>query len=229
MTDADEKRSDDIALAGEYALHLLDADARRAFEARLAAEPDLRALLREWNEGFVSLADDVKAVAPPRSLKGQIEKTLFASAQTARPRVSFLGWFGGAVAAAVLAIAVLAVLPQMQDPAGPVYTAEIAAEDHSLIVQASYDAASGTLSVDRIAGTAATGRALELWLIADGADAPISLGVMPENAEASINIPPEIVAAFAGGTFAISDEPPGGSPTGQPTGAVLAVGLISVL
>ena len=30
-------------------------------------------------------------------------------------------------------------------------------------------------------------------------------------------------------TLAISDEPPGGSPTGQPTGAVLALGAVTEL
>ena len=38
-----------------------------------------------------------------------------------------------------------------------------------------------------------------------------------------------VLIGIAGLTLAISDEPPGGSPTGQPTGAVLAVGTVTEL
>ena len=34
------------------------------------------------------------------------------------------------------------------------------------------------------------------------------------------------MASLAGGVLAISDEPDGGSPTGLPTGAVLATGQV---
>jgi anti-sigma-K factor RskA len=231
MTDADDKRSDDIALAGEYALRLLDGEARRTFEARLTREPALRELLRQWDEGLVTLTDDLPEVEPPGALKRRIEERLFAtSRQKTRGRFGLFGFLGGAVAAFVLAVVIVAFLPLGdRGPAGPVYTAEIAAEDQSLIVQARYEATSGTLALERVAGAAAPGRVLELWLIAEGAPAPVSLGVLPDATTATLTVPAEIVTALAGGTLAISDEPPGGSPTGQPTGAVLALGPISTL
>ena len=103
--------------------------------------------------------------------------------------------------------------------------AQIAAEDGALIVKASYDATSGALYVDRTIGAAAPGRALELWLVA-GDDAPVSLGVLPEAREARLSVPENLRIKIAGGVLAISDEPPGGSPTGVATGAVLATGAI---
>ena len=62
---------DDKVLAGEYALHLLNAEARRSFEARLDNEPDLRELLRGWDENLAPLADEITPVAPPSRVKGK--------------------------------------------------------------------------------------------------------------------------------------------------------------
>ncbi len=223
MSDADNSE-DDVALAGEYALHLMPPAERQAFEARLESEPALRALLRDWEENFASLADEVAPVAPPPELKRRLEQTLFA-APAPRRRWSW-ALLGGLAAAAVVA-AVLLTGTLREAPPG--YVAEIAAEDRSLVIEASFDADTATLAVERVAGQAAAGRALELWLIAEAAPTPVSLGVLPEGPSGRISVPEALVPALAGGTLAVSDEPPGGSPTGQPTGAVLAVGPVTTL
>ena len=72
MSQIGDHNPDDIALIGEYALHLLDADARRVVDQRLLVEPALRALLRDWDEIFLSLADEFVEVAPPSRVKNQI-------------------------------------------------------------------------------------------------------------------------------------------------------------
>ncbi|MGR3341716.1 MAG: anti-sigma factor [Paracoccaceae bacterium] len=223
--------NDDNVLAGEYALHLLDAEARRLFEARLAREPQLRALLRDWDENFASLADEIAPVTPPSRVKGKIDAVLFAAAPSATTRRrSFLNFGTGVIAGFALALLLFVVLPVTQfAPSGPTYTAEIAAEDRTIVILARYEADAGTLQIERIAGQAVPGRVLELWLIADGASGPVSLGVLPSSETATITISDEHIAALAGGTLAISDEPPGGSPTGQPTGAILAVGKVNTL
>ncbi|MFT5948474.1 MAG: anti-sigma-K factor RskA, partial [Paracoccaceae bacterium] len=87
---------------------------------------------------------------------------------------------------------------------------------------------SAELSITRIAGAAVPGRVLELWLIAEGAAAPVSLGVMPDITPATLSVRKELRTLMIGGTLAISDEPLGGSLTGAPTGAVLATGKISL-
>ncbi|MBR2657438.1 MAG: anti-sigma factor [Loktanella sp.] len=225
MTAADD-HNDDIALAGEYALHLMDADARRAFEARLDAEPALRALVVEWNEQLAPLADNFTPQTPPPAVKARINAVLF----PATPSRTWSLWrvLAGSGLAAVLAVGVLVMLPQ--DPAPtpftPSLTAEIAAEDASLIVLASFAPETGVLRIDRQAGAANDGRVLELWLIAEGADAPVSLGVLPEETQTDIALPETLAQAISGGTLAISDEPLGGSPTGVPTGDVLALGAV---
>jgi anti-sigma-K factor RskA len=63
-----------------------------------------------------------------------------------------------------------------------------------------------------------------LWLIAEGG-APVSLGLLEPQGPSRITVPDDLRPVLAGATLAVSDEPPGGSPTGQPTGAVLAAGV----
>jgi len=225
MTAADD-HNDDIALSGEYALHLMDAAERRAFEARMDAEPALRALVVEWNEQLAPLADNFAPQTPPPAVKARINAILFPTT----PSRTWSLWrvLAGSGLAAVLAVGVLVMLPQ--DPAPtpftPSLTAEIAAEDASLIVLASFAPETGVLRIDRQAGAANAGRVLELWLIAEGADAPVSLGVLPDETQTDITLPETLAQAISGGTLAISDEPLGGSPTGVPTGDVLALGAV---
>jgi anti-sigma-K factor RskA len=228
MSDQDQPDRDDRVLAGEYTLGLLSAEEAAAFEARMVREPELRALYAQWAEDFAGLTDDITPQAPPARVWQQIEAGLFDT----RARGSWLRrlklWGGGLAAAAVLVLAV--GLPDLVErgpvpPVDPPYVAQIAAEDGSLVVQAVYDDATGTLFVDREAGGAAPGRALELWLIA-GEDAPVSLGVMPQDAQATLRVADDLRGRVAGSVLAISDEPEGGSPTGAPTGDVLAVGPV---
>ncbi|KKK92899.1 hypothetical protein LCGC14_2698290, partial [marine sediment metagenome] len=59
--------------------------------------------------------------------------------------------------------------------------------------------------------------------------APVSLGVLPDSKTMRIPIPPLWRDQTAQMTLAISDEPVGGSPTGAPTGDILAVGAMANL
>lgn len=61
---------------------------------------------------------------------------------------------------------------------------------------------------------------LELWLITDAG--PVSLGLLPTAGEGKLKLPPGITGTQL--TLAVSLEPVGGSPTGQPTGPVLTSG-----
>jgi anti-sigma-K factor RskA len=228
MSDQDQPERDDSVLAGEYTLGLLSADEVAAFEARLNREPDLRVLYAEWAEDLTAMTDDIAPEAPPARVWRGIEADVYGTtARTPWYRRVML-WGGGITAAAALVLAVgygglfdRAPLPPVDAP----YAAELAAEDRGLVVQALYDDATGRLFVEREAGSAAPGRALELWLIA-GEDAPVSLGVLPDDVRAVLAVPDTLRDRFAGSALAISDEPEGGSPTGAPTGDILAVGQV---
>jgi len=73
----------------------------------------------------------------------------------------------------------------------------------------------------------AAGRAPELWLIAKG-EKPVAIGMI--STSAPIALPLEGALLHRVGptaVLAVSVEPPGGSPTGQPTGPVIATGAIA--
>lgn len=229
MTD-DNDTYEESALAAEYVLGLLTPGEALAFEDVLSVDPGMRMQFASWSESLVSLTDDIVPVAPPPFLQARITEALFGGSEKRSwfSRFGLLGPLLGGVAAAAV---VLFVLNQssFRREAGPTYVAEIAAEDASLIIQATFDPGDNTLVMRRTAGADAQGRSQELWLIA-GENAPVSLGVWPQdNTETTLVIPVALSTKMAGGVLAITDEPLGGSPSGAPTGAVLAAGPVTLL
>jgi anti-sigma-K factor RskA len=72
-------------------------------------------------------------------------------------------------------------------------------------------------------------RVLQLWLIAPG-DHPRSLGLIEPGRPVHINLPADLMQRIAAqATLAVSIEPQGGSPTGLPTGPVIASGKLTKL
>lgn len=202
MTDTQD---DDFA--AEYVLGVLDLSERAQAEARLKTDAGFAARVNDWQNRLSGLNDDYAEVPAPNLLP-QIEARLFPVAQ--KPARNWFGWLAGAVAALIIVFA----LPQPQAP----LLATIAGD--GLSYEARYDGAA--LTLHRIAGTQApTGQVHELWIIAPGA-APVSLGLL---ADADLTVTTQ---APKGWTLAISLEPAGGSPTGAPTGPVLAAIEIGV-
>jgi len=71
------------------------------------------------------------------------------------------------------------------------------------------------------------GRSTQLWLIPAG-QSPISVGVFAAGTTTVLPLNATLLARVATtAILAVSVEPPGGSPTGQPTGPVIATGPIS--
>ena len=227
LTPEDENR----VAAAEYTLRLMDADEERRFEARLSEDQALKQDVAEWVAHFAPLADEYAPVKPPAAVKARLTANLFGAPDVPASIWSRLGFWRGLSFAATAAAAVLAVVlvtqPAPEAPvSGPFYLSEIASEDDSLRVLAMFDGATGGMRVTRTAGEAVAGRDFELWAIV-GDSAPVSLGVLTDGGVDTIAIPASLQGAFGGVVLAISDEPDGGSPTGAPTGAVLAVGQVS--
>jgi anti-sigma-K factor RskA len=81
---------------------------------------------------------------------------------------------------------------------------------------------SGRLTITRVAGEVPdAAHTHELWIIV-GNDPPVSLGVIPASGE-TISLP----GAAVGAVLAVTLEPPGGSPTGKPTGPIIAKGALA--
>lgn len=240
--DIDIDKDDENVLAAEYTLGLLSAEETAAFEELLDIDPAFRRRYAFWAENFAALTDEIAEVTPPADLKDRIERVLFPAqslskaeplaADGAQERPSLLQRLGllpaiaGGLIAALVVLGVINLVVDV-DPEAPAYVAELAAEDDGLVLLASVYAADHSLVIDRTAGAAAEGRSLEVWLIPAGdGQAPISLGLLSDDAETTIIVPDPLVPLVPGGTLAVSDEPEGGSPTGAPTGDILATGAI---
>ncbi|AHI65368.1 anti-sigma factor [Burkholderia thailandensis] len=229
----------------EYALGVLDADARRELEQSAARDPALQAMLERWQRRLAPLADDVTPVAPPARIWTRIQRDLgFVPPQRPRSTAPAGGWWNSVrlwrwvgIGASAAALGLLAVNVIRVDEAPPRPVAE--GSNYMAATLARPDGvAQWTATVDlrraRMvvvpANTppVAADRSTELWLIPPNAK-PISLGVFASNAPASMPLPQAIVAQLdARAVLAVSLEPHGGSPNGQPTGPVLASGAMHI-
>lgn len=213
---------EDEALAAEYVLRLLDAEETQAFEARLLVEPDLLEQVAYWEAEFAVLSDNVTEVTPPPALKTRLLAKIGGDASGAKQGWN-RGWFVLPSLAAAAAVAFFIFSPILRAPVfDPTLHATLISADGTVHIEAGYSPDGNLFKVIPEEGAPVAGRDFELWVIGAGADAPVSLGVIPVDEESLFEITPEIAALIDGGTLAVSDEPEGGSPTGAPTGAILA-------
>ncbi len=226
---------EDDALAAEYALGLLPAEERKSFEKRLRDDFTLRASVASWDKSLPPLADAFDPVAPPTGALVQIEQRLFPrNAQTRKQGLLSSLWFwrgSSAVATAAALFMAVALYPPTTSvgPGGQAFIAQLQNEERALSIAAYFEPGSDTLVLTRTSGAPDYGRVFELWLIASES-APVSLGTLPTRERVEVVLASDLVAQLElGAALAISHEPDGGSPTGQPTGDILAVGPVSAL
>lgn len=102
---------------------------------------------------------------------------------------------------------------------GPLYTAEIVAEAGDFRVIAVVDKTTDEVFLTRTRGEAPLGRILQVWAHGLGEPA-MSVGLWPEGDTIRLPMPQAIAAVKGVLTIGVSEEPPGGSPTGSPSGRV---------
>lgn len=226
-----EEREELERQAAEYALGTLPADERARFEARLAHDAAACKLVDAWDRRLSPLNEAHAPIAPPPTLWPRIARAIAPRALGAgrSPWSSLRLWRGlaGAGLAAALALALIVALLPREAALGPRYVALLADEAATPVFQVSLDAESGRLAARPLAPRAAGERVYELWLIAGDA-APRSLGVLSPDAATERALPAAIAAELAElAVLAVSLEPPGGSPTGQPSGPVILKGRLA--
>lgn len=244
MTDDLELGDDFDLLAGEYALGLLEGE--DLFRARSLLESDdgFRARVSHWSARLAPLLDEVEAVVPPAGLWARVERSIAPSgpersaAPAASSNVHVLRrrvnlWRGYAAAATALAASLAFFLvarpadSPVPPPAAPPLVAMMGSEGGTARLVASFDPDRRSLVVAPAAGVEAVpGHSHELWLIpADGK--PRSMGLVAPGAPRRMAIAAPLLAEMKPeATLALSVEPTGGSPSGQPTGPVIASGKL---
>jgi anti-sigma-K factor RskA len=219
----------DKVLAAEYVLGVLGARERREVEQRLERESVLTFDVTFWEERFSGLTDAVTPVTPPFAVWSRIESALETASR--RPSIwnSLTFWRSFAIISATLAaasiagLAYVAVFPGVRAPlmatlsgsaAQPNFVATVTTSGNSLVI-----VPAALLTNDP--------RAFQLWLIPAGETRARSLGLIQPGQPIRLDIPSDIANRLSpDATLAVSLEPPGGSPTGLPTGPVLATGKL---
>jgi anti-sigma-K factor RskA len=230
-------------LAAEYVLGTLHGPARRRFESLLPAHPALRQAKLDWERRLIQLDEVSTPVTPSPRVWAGIEQRLFNTtgsdspmSQAAQGLVRWwqrlVLWQGATALATVAAVAlglllsqplpvqppIVVVMASQPAPAGsgiqPVgFVASVGGDGRSLVLKPLNEGQQVALN-----------KALELWAVpAQGA--PRSLGLVSAQGATTV-----LRAALLKETaaFAVSVEPPGGSPTGAPTGPIISVGKLQI-
>ncbi|QKC87602.1 anti-sigma factor [Mesorhizobium sp. NZP2234] len=226
-----ERGGDDL-FAAEYVLGVLPAEERQIAIRRIDAEAEFARLVDGWEVHLSPLGAAYPEIEPPASVKPAIDRRLFAS--TAATSVdaraglwSSLAFWRGLAAAAVAALAIYIAIPYVNPPVAlpqARLVASLAADGSDVKYLAVYDAAHHEVGLSHVSGERAAGKDFELWMI-EGKNPPVSMGIIPVGSTAHIVVSPAAQQKLAqGAVLAVSLEPAGGSPTGQPTGPVVAAG-----
>ncbi|MFW0758879.1 anti-sigma factor domain-containing protein [Pseudomonas sp. H11T01] len=214
------------ALAADYAIGLMPAAARRRFEQLLLEDAALRGELAQWQESLTSLNEPLVEEPVPDRVWQAITARIEPQQLHVPEKRSFWNWLRVTAAVCSLVVAVALGILYNRDDARYSATLLSATEQPALRIKAHDD----YLQVEPLTLAALEpGRSLELWAIGpDGK--PISLGVLPAGGKGRINLNEEQQALLDTPiALAVSLEPQGGSPTGQPTGPVLYQGQLAAL
>ncbi|MES2956965.1 MAG: anti-sigma factor [Pseudomonadota bacterium] len=223
------------ALAQQYAVGTLRGGARRRYEALLPGHPLLRDALTRWQDRLMPLTAAIAPQTPPPRVWLGIEQRLWPTPATSSDRwwQRLALWRGvsALASAATLGLALLLVLPGPAQPPVVVVlqgTGGAAQGVNSFVASVSAD---GRALVTRplLTVSVEANRVLELWSVPPEG-APRSLGLIAADGPTVIDRRRLPASLLKGGTaaLAVSVEPPGGSPTGAPTGPVVYAGKLQL-
>lgn len=229
-------------LAAEYALGLLTGNDLRKAASQAETDPAFAEEVARWRGRLAPLHEEVEGVAPPTAIWDRIA-VVVGLARPANDNVAGLQrrliiWRGAAGGMTALAASLAIILmwqPRSSQlaPATPVEASASApmvamlGDQRAMKVVASWDPNARQLVLAVAADMPADpAHAHQLWVIpANGK--PRSIGIMPASKQMHMRLADTLAALLQqGATIAISVEPAGGSPTGNPTGPVVASGAL---
>ena len=227
------------ALAAEYVVGTLQGRARRRFELLARDDRELAAIVRRWEDELNPLGERVKPIEPPARVWAAIEARIApqrrgaadTEASSAEGFWSSLPFWRslGMIAAGLASVLVAAVLwlsPERPADAEPAFVAVLTSSDSVARMVVSLHAP-GELQIRMVKPWAGIeGKSLELWVLPKNG-APRSLGLIDERGDTRIRLAAGDARFQGANALAVSMEPRGGSPSGQPTGPVLCSGTIA--
>lgn len=239
MTDPVLPGAEPADLAAELALGVLDGPERAQAERRLLADPAFAAEVESWRLRLARLADEAAPRAAPAHVWTAIARRLETGGGVVelKLRRALAAWRGAAGVAVAVAAGLAVVLawprpaatptPVAPGPA-PLEAASLSgAAGGSVVFVAVLDPGRRELVLTPASISRTAGRDPQLWVIPAGGK-PVSLGLAAFGRPVRIPVDAAL-GASARRTLAVSLEPAGGSPTGQPTGPVVATGELKAL
>ena len=223
-------------LSAEYVLGSLQGAARIRFEQLIQQRADWAKTLNWWQTHLHLLAETVHAVKPRKQVWQQIENRLWnkTDPSNASNWWRILNWRNTALLSTSLAFIFATFLavqapnkPSISEPTAVAMLANDKAQAGWLLSLANNAGGNAEIRANSLASLQIKNQnAYELWLLPSDKSKPISLGLLPQKGNKVLVVPANLVAMLPESGLAVSVEPMGGSPTGQPTGAVLYQGKL---
>lgn len=225
---------DDIdGLAAEYVLGTLTLSERTSVAARRQREHALDAAIIDWEHRLAPLNAAITEVVPPGDTFAKIESRLRNSvpgtgASVVDLKKSIKIWRTTAIAASALAASLILTLGAIQFAPKPktknlVAVLQKDAASPAFLVSVNVD--DRVMTVRPVAAKHEAGKSFELWIIHDSLGKPKSLGVIDEvQPTRGATLASYRADVIEGSTYAVTLEPEGGSPSGDPTGPVVFAG-----
>jgi anti-sigma-K factor RskA len=189
------------------------------------------------------LADAIPAVLPTKQVWLGIEARLFANKQPANRWWNTVNWWRGLALGTTGIATALALLMVMRAPQVVNVPVEVAVEVPApttvallsdeqakpawLLALTKNKTGQALIKVSALPSLKPVlNKSFELWMLPADKTAPVSLGLLPAQGNRLVVVSNQLAQLLVQGGLAVSLEPVGGSPTGQPTGAVLYQGKL---
>lgn len=214
-------------LAAEYVLGTLSGPVRSRFQQLLKYDVWLQRTVAAWEARLLPLAGTTPEIKPPAHVWDAIRSRIQGAGARApsAPRVG--PWRTLAMAATALAAMLLLYIGLAPPPEAPISNLAVLStkEGQPAMLVSWARAPRASVQVLSPHPPIEPGTSWELWLIPADKPAPISMGLVTAQPRQVIELPKTAVESLAEAkAMALSVEPKGGSPTGQPTGPVILQG-----
>jgi anti-sigma-K factor RskA len=228
-------------LAIDYVLGMAEGQDHERALRLIATDALFKALVMTWREKLGEIDRSAPENAPADLTWDRLEHMISAAPPAATVKAEAVGftetltgslwqslgfWRPTAIAAGVASLALAGGLlrERAKPPQQPVYVAVLQTDQGraSAVVNAFADGTVTLVPIETIG--VPEGRILEVWTLQTRERGPISVGRMDRARTLKLNLG-DLSRPDAGHLFEITVEPPGGSPTGRPTGPVLMKGL----
>jgi len=221
----DPPEDDMEMLAAEYVLGLLTVAQLPHVVALRHGSLRFDRAVQEWELRLLPLTEALAPLQPSPRVWSVIAAAIAPRPVRGGLWNSLMFWRTFSIAAGALCAGLIAGIVSRAPPAPPVPTATamLASKTAGVFVATAERTAGGMrLVVSPSQVTIPAGKSAELWLITPG-NRPAPLGLLASNRPVAITIPAaQLGADIHLAELAITIEPPGGSPTGQPTGPTIA-------